>query len=122
MLNIGGLMNLTVIGLVLDIFGAWFLAYEIIWGYQKKDKAIYAEIRLKNIEKNYEISKRMISDDECKNWDSRMEKAINENQAIIDAAGRGHLEKSSKAAIFGIILLSVGFILQIVAALGVKNV
>jgi hypothetical protein len=59
-------MNLTVIGLVLDIFGAWLLAYEIIWGYQRKDKAIYAEIRLKNIEKNYEISKRMMSDDKRK--------------------------------------------------------
>jgi len=108
---------LTVIGLLLDIIGAWLLAYEIIWGYPKKDKALYAELRLKNILSGYKIQREISSsDEERKALDDRFKPIIKEEEKTIDIAGREHLEKSTRLALLGVVLLTVGFILQIIAS------
>lgn len=120
-------MWLTVTGLLFDIAGAWLLAYEIIWGYQKHVSARYAEMRLKfkkedhaklraNIDKlsppyNATELERLKSD-----LDKVYQPMIAADQAIVDEATQGHRDKSIIAACIGIGLLTLGFVLQIVAA------
>jgi hypothetical protein len=47
-------MNYPAWGLVFDIFDAWCLAYETIWGYPKRNRAELAETRLRRIEQHVE--------------------------------------------------------------------
>ncbi len=118
----------TVVGLLFDIFGAWFLAYDILWGYIKFHQSEQAKVKLKNskqilsdlLENTEKLSKPPYTDDEInkiKNdylikYNKINEKNINE----INSYTYIHKDKSMIKALIGISLLTIGFILQIIGS------
>jgi hypothetical protein len=121
-------MWFTVAGLLFDIAGAWLLAYEIIWGFPKRQHAKYVEIRLQHLRKDHELLRSNIGKLPCPPYtEAELDKLreehdatwipmIQRNEEEIRAATTGHEDKSMIAALLGIAFLTIGFVLQIAGA------
>ena len=119
----------TVIGLLLDIAGAWLIAYEILWGYPKRNQRLICENRLGFLKtdlskleqsiKNYPSPPYMDEDiARClKELHESYDPMISEEQTKIKELSEGHIERSFSFAFLGIILLTLGFVLQLVGSL-----
>lgn len=117
---------LTIIGLIFNFIGAWCLAYELLWGYPKSNRKIISQEKLSSLEEFFsqmdgiieswaeppytreekEAEKQKIRDD----YSARLENLEGE----ISACGEGHKEKSFYIALLGVVLLSAGFIFQLI--------
>ena len=117
---------LTIIGLILNFIGAWCLAYELLWGYPKDNRRIILQNQLSNLEEFFiqmdgiidgwaeppytreekEAEKQKVRDDKRDN--------VENLEAKISACGEGHREKSFYIALLGVVLLSAGFVFQLI--------
>ncbi len=120
----------TVVGLAFDIVGAWLVAYEILWGYPKRNRAMYESEKLSSLE---EFVTKMLHDidtlddppytrqeknqmktDFSETWNPK----ISDLRSNLDTlVGETFRTKSFYLALLGIVLLSIGFMLQIIGAL-----
>jgi hypothetical protein len=118
----------TVSGLVFDIFGVWLVAYEIIFGYPKRNRAMFHERTLAHHE---QFLSEMLSGTDAlaeppyaseekhrlrlelhKTWDPKISDVKNK----LDELGEGHRTKSFHFALLGVGFITVGFVLQIIVA------
>ena len=121
-------MWFTVAGLLVDIAGAWLLAYEIIWGYPKRTWAKYAEVRLGHLRGDLKRLKDNVGKLPCPPYteaeldrfraelDETWMPMIKRDEEIVRAANEQHQDRSIVAALVGILFLTIGFVLQIVGA------
>ena len=124
-------MSLTIAGLLFDIAGAWLLAYELVWGYQKRQWAKFAEVRLGHLRKDLKRLKDRVGeipsppytvaelDEMREELDEIWTPMIKKNEDIVTATTEEHQDKSIIAALLGVLFLSIGFLLQIVGAIKV---
>ena len=122
-------MIFTITGLVFEIFGAWLIAYEILWGYPKRQRAWFAEKRLALLKEDHKRLRENVGklpsppytekelDHFRKELDDTWLPMMKRNEDIISEANEKHEDKSMYAAVAGILLLTIGFILQIVGAI-----
>ena len=120
---------LTATGLFLNIVGTWCIAYELLWGYPKKNRKAIAETRLAGLQEFMAGIEASISrlkeppytplEKEAEIDEFREEWApnIKSLQTEIRELGEGHTERSFYVAMIGVFLLSVGFGLQLLANL-----
>ena len=116
----------TIIGLSLNFIGAWCLAYELLWGYPKSNLKAIAEMRLAGLYEYFEQMDRIIDgwgeppytaeekDNEKKDVRMQMADRVNALKTEISNYGEGHKEKSYIIGLIGAVLLSAGFILQLI--------
>ena len=113
---------------MLDIVGAWLIAYEFVFGYSKKWRAKLAEKRISTLESIRSDIKRMwnlpsppYTGEEIAGFKSEIAQKydlqIQEQKKIIETSTSGHEDKSILLALLGLLLLTAGFILQIVGAI-----
>ena len=122
-------MEFTIIGLLFDIVGAWLLAYEFIWGFNKRMWAKNAKTMLVvqngdlNRVKEYidKISSPPYTKEELDDMkveaDEVWKNSFKTNEDIIQEAGEKHQNKSIIIAMLGIVFLTIGFSLQIVGTI-----
>ena len=118
-------MYYTIIGLLLDIIGAWLIAYEFIWRYPKMWQAKIAETRIQNLESNRDELKRTNNNlpsppytrEEIHGFqvelDKKYEVWINIQRDIVETNTMGHKDRAIIISLAGLLLLTVGFALQI---------
>ena len=121
-------MTLTIVGLFLNIVGALFLSYEFIFGFQKRVWARYARDKLEVLERDMEarkvyvdkIPKPPYSDEELEEMKEDIDRiwkpSIEEQHRIIAEAEVGHPNRAILIAMIGVVLLILGFAVQIVDA------
>lgn len=120
---------LSIIGLVLDIAGAWMIAYEILWGYPKKNRNVTIQTKLDNLNSFVEEMRSSIklraqppyTPEEIKKqleeFNNKFEPKITELEKQVKVYTEQHPIKSFYVALGGIILLTIGFTLQIMGAI-----
>ncbi|CAH1386371.1 hypothetical protein [Candidatus Nitrotoga sp. M5] len=123
-------MNLTIVGLIFDIVGTWCIAYEILRGYPKRNRANllrgHQKQRLefaKHMKNTYlnlpsdvysEEEKRKMSDGVTKKYYDNANKLEREIENELEP----HMHLSFFWGVIGVICLTIGFLLQIEAASG----
>ncbi|MCK4391928.1 hypothetical protein KAX17_03395 [Candidatus Bipolaricaulota bacterium] len=119
----------TIAGLVLGIVGAWGLAYEILWGFPRRNKKETHESRLNSLRESASYLENSIRnyprppyDDEeieriLKELHDHYDPMIRKEEDKIAEYSIGHRERSFNRALLGIALLTLGFILQIIGAI-----
>jgi len=121
-------MNIVAIGLCFDIAGTWCLAYEIVWGYKKRNVGEIARLQYYHIEKHinrmidqihaysdevYSSSDKLrLVEEMRKKWQPDLE----EKRRIMNLGAHHH--RSFVWALLGAVFLTIGFILQLSAVLG----
>ncbi|MEC3906207.1 hypothetical protein VOI54_04205 [Tamlana sp. 2201CG12-4] len=120
-------MNINTLGLILDVVGIWLLALDLIWGLPVENKLYYIDKKLANDESHYEYMKNLISNYPTPPY---TDKEINTLQKENDdyyllsknkmKEEKMILEKTpfkiATWGLIGLILASIGFILQIIGS------
>lgn len=119
----------SVIGLLFDIVGAWMIGYEVIFGYiiwnetdtyrkQKENFKRWKKKFIKGVEElpddlyTKEIKQKEIEDIK-ERYGKHEKEAMNKEQKAFEQ----HRTKSFLRAFFGLILLMIGFIFQIIGVI-----
>jgi hypothetical protein len=113
-------MNDNACGLVCDIIGTWFLAYEIIWGYPNRHRGEIAELQLINMEKHVEEmigGHRTLSTVYTESEIEKEQKTTHKWEPDIREKREAITLGPFLWAVLGALSLTVGFALQLKAAL-----
>lgn len=122
-------VTLTITGLVCDMIGASALGYELLFGYPKYNRMKTEQIRLVHLDKFIEDintgidglasppytleEKAQMKTEFYMHWNSKRDLLV----ATVHDLTEGHRETSYLAGWFGILMLLLGFSLQIAGAL-----
>jgi flagellar motor protein MotB len=118
---------LNIVGLVLGVVGSWASAYQVLWGFPKRNRLVYVNLKLENAESTLQQLEQMTDQlspsvyspqaKESIKEDYRRRAGIAELKAQKEALTDGHESRSFALASIGMLLLSVGFAAQLLAAL-----